>query len=191
MENAVKAAAAAAAAVGAGAGAGAGEQEMGDGTAQCSEHRFKNGSSSNPGGICAFCLQEKLGKLVSSSFPLQPIIPSCSSSPSPSFRSDVNGIYGGFCNSSVASSSSSSTGKRAETQFSGQRNRNRMIPFVSAAVKKKKSSPSDVSSSFKRSKSTTSAPRRGPLFGAAQVFDKTPELIICRPTHSVCICLSQ
>ncbi|XP_031380401.1 uncharacterized protein DDB_G0271670-like isoform X3 [Punica granatum] len=168
MENAVKAAAAAPPPP-----PGGGEQEAGDGTVQCSQHRFKNSSSSNPGGICAFCLQEKLGKLVSSSFPSQPIIPSSSSSPSPSFRSDINGVYGGFCNSAVASSSSSSAGKRAEAQFSGQRSRSRsrMIPFVSAAAKKKKKSPSDVPSSFKRSKSTTSGPRRGPLLSAHQVVE--------------------
>ncbi|KAI3987546.1 hypothetical protein MKX01_003232 [Papaver californicum] len=32
---------------------------------QCSNHPYKN--NNNPGGICAFCLQEKLGRLVSSS----------------------------------------------------------------------------------------------------------------------------
>ncbi|KAK4796303.1 hypothetical protein SAY86_028629 [Trapa natans] len=166
-------------------GGGGGDQEVGDGTVQCSEHRFKNTisstSTSNSGGICAFCLQEKLGKLVSSSLPLQPVLPaSCSSSPSPSFRSDVNGVYGGFCNSSVASSSSSSTGKRADSQLSGQRSksRSRMIPFISSTTKKKKkSSPSDIPSSFKRSKSTTSAPRRGTLLGTHQVEDNSPRSI--------------
>ncbi|KAL2339021.1 hypothetical protein Fmac_013467 [Flemingia macrophylla] len=66
-----------------GGGAVAEEQEMGDGM-QCSDHPFR----SNPGGICAFCLQEKLGKLVSSNFPL-PIRAPSSSSSSPSFRSDA------------------------------------------------------------------------------------------------------
>ncbi|KAK4795823.1 hypothetical protein SAY86_028149 [Trapa natans] len=172
MENAVKAGEPAL------APAGGCDQEVGDGMAQCIEHRFKNAtaSGSNSGGICAFCLQEKLGKLVSSSFPLQPIVPtSCSSSPSPSFRSDVNGVYGGFCNSSVASSSSSSTGKRVESQLSGQRSRSRsrMIPFIFSSANKK-SSPSDVSSAFNRSKSTTSAPRRGAFSGTHQVDDSTP-----------------
>jgi hypothetical protein len=56
---------------------------------QCSKHPHK--SNPNPGGICAFCLQEKLGKLVSSSnstssfFPLHPPPSSNNSSP-PSFR---------------------------------------------------------------------------------------------------------
>ncbi|PON88348.1 vitellogenin-like protein [Trema orientale] len=59
------------------------DEDMADGM-QCSDHPYRN----NPGGICAFCLQEKLGKLVSSSFPL-PIRGSSSSSSSPSFRSDV------------------------------------------------------------------------------------------------------
>ncbi|MCL7035187.1 hypothetical protein MKW94_013972 [Papaver nudicaule] len=35
------------------------------GDMQCSNHPYKN--NNNPGGICAFCLQEKLGRLVSSS----------------------------------------------------------------------------------------------------------------------------
>ncbi|XP_022856285.1 uncharacterized protein LOC111377426 [Olea europaea var. sylvestris] len=49
---------------------------------QCTNHPYM--SSSSPGGICAFCLQEKLGNLVSS-FP-GPIFPS-----SPSFRSEQGG----------------------------------------------------------------------------------------------------
>ncbi|KAL2534649.1 hypothetical protein Adt_08000 [Abeliophyllum distichum] len=49
---------------------------------QCTNHPYMN--SSSPGGICAFCLQEKLGKLVSS-FPV-PIFPS-----SPSSRSEKGG----------------------------------------------------------------------------------------------------
>ncbi|XP_076905101.1 uncharacterized protein LOC143560760 [Bidens hawaiensis] len=54
----------------------------------CTDHPFKNTTPS--GGICAFCLQEKLGKLVSSSFPIT-VFPSSSSS-SPSFRSDIYNI---------------------------------------------------------------------------------------------------
>ncbi|KAJ8560447.1 hypothetical protein K7X08_022307 [Anisodus acutangulus] len=41
------------------------QEDIGDGNMQCMNHPYKN---SSPGGICAFCLQEKLGKLVSSSF---------------------------------------------------------------------------------------------------------------------------
>ncbi|URE12421.1 hypothetical protein MUK42_23742 [Musa troglodytarum] len=56
---------------------------------QCMDHPCR----SNPGGVCAFCLQEKLGKLVVSSksspfSPLQPPPSSSSSSPT-SFRSDA------------------------------------------------------------------------------------------------------
>ncbi|KAG0462572.1 hypothetical protein HPP92_021048 [Vanilla planifolia] len=53
---------------------------------QCSDHPYR----SNPGGVCAFCLQEKLGKLVSSksSDPFfAPPPPSSSSSSPPSFQS--------------------------------------------------------------------------------------------------------
>ena len=65
------------------------DDDMADGM-QCTDHPYRN----NPGGICAFCLQEKLGKLVSSSFPL-PIRGSSSSSSSPSFRSDIASVAGG------------------------------------------------------------------------------------------------
>uniref|UniRef100_A0A7C9DD66 Uncharacterized protein n=2 Tax=Opuntia streptacantha TaxID=393608 RepID=A0A7C9DD66_OPUST len=58
--------------------------DMGGDGMQCSDHPYRNNSS--PGGICAFCLQEKLGKLVSSSSSSF-IRPSTSSS-SPSFRSE-------------------------------------------------------------------------------------------------------
>ncbi|CAN4094944.1 unnamed protein product [Withania somnifera] len=51
------------------------QEDIGDGNMQCMNHPYK---SSSPGGICAFCLQEKLGKLVSSSFSSS-IFPSSSS----------------------------------------------------------------------------------------------------------------
>ncbi|KAJ8644329.1 hypothetical protein MRB53_006077 [Persea americana] len=59
-------------------------EDMGEGM-QCSDHPYRN----NPGGICAFCLQEKLGKLVSSSKSnsFYPVPAPSSSSSSPS-RSD-------------------------------------------------------------------------------------------------------
>ncbi|KAI3703375.1 hypothetical protein L1987_73402 [Smallanthus sonchifolius] len=60
-------------------------EDAGDGSMQCTEHPFKNNTPA--GGICPLCLQEKLGKLVSSSFPIA-VFPSSSSS-SPSFRSDT------------------------------------------------------------------------------------------------------
>ncbi|KAK4354980.1 hypothetical protein RND71_027174 [Anisodus tanguticus] len=56
------------------------QEDIGDGNMQCMNHPYKN---SSPGGICAFCLQEKLGKLVSSSFSSS-IFPSST----PSLRSD-------------------------------------------------------------------------------------------------------
>ncbi|KAL4565779.1 hypothetical protein LXL04_029885 [Taraxacum kok-saghyz] len=68
-----------------------GLDDAGDGSMLCNEHPFK--SNTPAGGICAFCLQEKLGKLVSSSFPIA-VFPSSSSS-SPSFRSDIGGGGGG------------------------------------------------------------------------------------------------
>ncbi|KAJ8441699.1 hypothetical protein Cgig2_019086 [Carnegiea gigantea] len=68
---------------GGGAVVAVGDDMGGDGM-QCSDHPYRNNSS--PGGICAFCLQEKLGKLVSSSS--SSFIRSSTSSSSPSFRSE-------------------------------------------------------------------------------------------------------
>nr|GMC64193.1 uncharacterized protein LOC109176080 [Ipomoea batatas]GMD80612.1 uncharacterized protein LOC109176080 [Ipomoea batatas] len=64
------------------------QEDMGDGSMQCVNHPYKN---SSPGGVCALCLQEKLGKLVSSSFP-SAIFPSSSSSSTPSVRSEIGGV---------------------------------------------------------------------------------------------------
>ncbi|KAB2599385.1 hypothetical protein D8674_009656 [Pyrus ussuriensis x Pyrus communis] len=81
------------------------DQDMGDGM-QCSDHPYR----SNPGGICAFCLQEKLGKLVSSSFPLPIHAPATSSSSSPSFRSDIiNGGNGAAAAAAAGPSSSAAS----------------------------------------------------------------------------------
>lgn len=62
-------------------------EDLGEGM-QCSDHPYRN----NPGGICAFCLQEKLGKLVSSSKSTTffPVGAPSSSSSSPS-RSEGGG----------------------------------------------------------------------------------------------------
>ncbi|XVF38740.1 hypothetical protein REPUB_Repub20aG0127600 [Reevesia pubescens] len=154
---------------------GVGEAEdMGDGM-QCSNHPYRN----NPGGICAFCLQEKLGKLVSSSFPL-PVRGSSSSSSSPSFGSDTAVVVAATGNGVIATSSSStslslsvrpmSTKSRNDNSNNNSRyqeyyTRRARIPFLLA--KKKKimvASSSDHHAAadivFKRSKSTTH-PRRG------------------------------
>ncbi|GAV64143.1 hypothetical protein CFOL_v3_07661 [Cephalotus follicularis] len=162
---------------GGGGRVGVGEEDMGDGM-QCSDHPYRN----NPGGICAFCLQEKLGKLVSSSFPL-PIRGSSSSSPSPSFRSDMgvgvvsasNGGVGGSSSSSSLSLSLSSVrprngngnGNINSDHYQQYYTRRARIPFLLAKKKKKIMVASSSSSSdrattdmvFKRSKSTT-APMR-------------------------------
>ncbi|KAF1895118.1 hypothetical protein Lal_00022615 [Lupinus albus] len=64
---------------------------MSDGM-QCINHPYRNNNHNNSGGICAFCLQEKLGMLVSSSSSL-PIHPSSSSSPSSSDSLRSNSAY--------------------------------------------------------------------------------------------------
>ncbi|CAH8278980.1 unnamed protein product [Arabidopsis lyrata] len=116
------------------------DQDMGDGM-QCINHPF----TKNPGGICAFCLQEKLGKLVTSSFPLPKHLSSSSTSSSPSFRSDS---VGSTTTASAASLSLS---------VSGATNNNK-LPFLLAKKKKKmltaSSSATTANIVYKRSQST-------------------------------------
>ncbi|CAI0626813.1 unnamed protein product [Linum tenue] len=156
---------------------------MGDGM-QCSDHPYR----SNPGGICAFCLQEKLGKLVTSSFPLS-VRASTSSSSSPSFRSDGPSAAASAAATSLAlavrpSSSSSSTaygsarGVRRNDSMSQYNSsdyysaslRKARIPFLLAKKKKKIMATSSSSSEnqhdvvFKRSKSTAAPGRRSAHF---------------------------
>ncbi|XP_011010196.1 PREDICTED: sericin 1-like [Populus euphratica] len=157
--------------VGVGGGrVGVGEEDVGDGM-QCSDHPYRN----NPGGICAFCLQEKLGKLLSSSFPL-PLRGSSSSSSSPSFRSDIG--VGGSSNGGAGTSRSLAARPTAtKCRNDGGNNshyqeyyaRRVRIPFLLAKKKKKimvASSSSDRDIIFKRSKSTTT-PMRGHFLDAA------------------------
>ncbi|KAM1083399.1 hypothetical protein ACFX13_022224 [Malus domestica] len=159
------------------------DQDMGDGM-QCSDHPYR----SNPGGICAFCLQEKLGKLVSSASPLPIHASATSSSSSPPFRSDIinggNGAAAGPSNLSVHPTSSSSakprsigSNSRHDDEF--YNTRRARISFLLAKKKKKVSNGAattgnggaTVASSdreaanmvFNRSKSTTT-PRRGHHF---------------------------
>lgn len=104
-------------------------EDAGDGSMQCTNHPYKN---STAGGICAFCLQEKLGKLVSSSYPAA-VFPSSSSSPSPSFRSSLNGA--------AAASESNDCARKSKSR----------LGFVK---KKDEKSPVSATLVFKRSKST-------------------------------------
>ncbi|KAJ6430528.1 hypothetical protein OIU84_021852 [Salix udensis] len=151
---------------------GVGEEDMGDGM-QCTDHPYRN----NPGGICAFCLQEKLGKLVSSSssFPL-PVRGSSSSSssspPSPSFRSDIGG--GGSSNGGAGTSLSLSVGPTTtkcrndggnNSHYQEYYTRRVRIPFPLAKKKKMMVSSSDRDIVYKRSKSTTT-PRRSHFLSA-------------------------
>ncbi|KAI5349485.1 hypothetical protein L3X38_002372 [Prunus dulcis] len=164
------------------------DQDMGDGM-QCSDHPYRN----NPGGICAFCLQEKLGKLVSSSFPLL-IHASASSSSSPSFRSDTvnvgvvhngNGVAAGPSSSAASLSLSlpvhpasasakprSNIGNNYRQEDDFYNTRRARISFLLAKKKKKVSTATSKAASsdraaadvvLKRSKSTTT-PRRAHHF---------------------------
>ncbi|KAL1539106.1 hypothetical protein AAHA92_27770 [Salvia divinorum] len=127
-------------------------EDGGEGGMQCARHPFRNSSPS--GGICASCLQEKLGKLVSSSYAVA-VFPSSASS-SPSSRSTT---YSAAAADSRATSSGS--------------HQPRKLPFVSKKKSKEERSSEMV---FKRSKSTAT-PRRGGIhfFDDKHVQDyKTP-----------------
>ncbi|XP_073135828.1 uncharacterized protein [Henckelia pumila] len=128
-------------------------EEVGEGNMQCMNHLYTN---STPGGICAFCLQEKLGKLVSSSFSAR-VFPSSASS-STSFRSDFGGTTTG-AGSALQSHhfESSSTNTGSDTGYYNRRSR---LSFILTQRRKKKKDEAITSSDstsivFKRSKSTS------------------------------------
>ncbi|CAN6858388.1 unnamed protein product [Brassica oleracea] len=114
------------------------DQDMSDGM-QCTNHPF----TKNPGGICPLCLQEKLGKLVTSSFPLPKHLSSSSSTSSPSFRSD-----------SVRSSTT--TAASLSLSAGNVTDNNNKLPFLLANKKKKM-----ANIVFKRSHSTAAAAAYG------------------------------
>ncbi|WVZ21405.1 hypothetical protein V8G54_008727 [Vigna mungo] len=119
--------------------------EVGDGM-QCIHHPHHT-NTSNPGAICAFCLQEKLGKLLSSSFPSPPPPSSSSPSPSPSFTPPPPPL-----------SLKTNHHTRSRIPFLVQ-NKNNTV----STKNKKPSTTSNCSSSgniiFKRSKSTVTSTR--------------------------------
>ncbi|KAF5452329.1 hypothetical protein F2P56_027337 [Juglans regia] len=144
-----------------------GEEDIGD-SMQCNDHAFRN----NPGGICPFCLQEKLGKLVSS-FSL-PIRSSSSSSPSPSFKSDIgNGGAGSSSSSPSLSVRPTLTkviydaGSKDGHYHEYYRRRARILFLLAKKKIKKKKKVTTVASSdraanmvFKRSKYTATPGRK-------------------------------
>ncbi|CAL9110642.1 unnamed protein product [Musa textilis] len=91
--------------------------DIGEGM-QCMDHPYHG----NTGGVCAFCLQEKLGKLVSSSksspfFSLQPPPFSSSSSPT-SFSSDAGVVVGDALGIGSGHSRTGPAGAGRRTKFS-------------------------------------------------------------------------
>ncbi|XP_071727755.1 uncharacterized protein [Rutidosis leptorrhynchoides] len=135
------------------------EDDTGDGSMLCTKHPFKNNTPAV--GICAFCLQEKLGKLVSSSFP-NTVFPSSSSS-STCLISDITTsnitTLTAMCSSIVPPSllaSSNTNNNSTSNEFHYQphyssNNRSRILYLLSQ--KKKKNKDLDKNLVFKRSKS--------------------------------------
>lgn len=136
------------------------QEDKSEGSMQCTIHPFKN---STPGGICAFCLQEKLGKLVSSSLPVA-IFPSSSSSSSQSFRSDFGTTT---TTTNTTNSSSLSFPPNGSSSSANYHSRRAKLPFLLTQRRKKKEAMMAAADSnsivFKRSKSTT-APRNSSHF---------------------------
>uniref|UniRef100_A0A1D1YL05 Uncharacterized protein n=1 Tax=Anthurium amnicola TaxID=1678845 RepID=A0A1D1YL05_9ARAE len=135
--------------------AGAGDDAgTGDGTQHCSEH--PQHSRANPGGICALCLQEKLGRLVSS--------PSGAKKPASAFADGYPPHYSFDSPSSPPSSSgsirptvveaaaaASGYGRATDAVSPGDArghstSRSRMIPFLHSKKKKKAAGSRRVSS---------------------------------------------
>ncbi|XP_061370590.1 uncharacterized protein LOC133313256 [Gastrolobium bilobum] len=146
---------------------------MSDGM-QCIDHPHRNNTS----GICAFCLQDKLGKLVSSSFPSSfSSSSSSSSSSSPSFRSHTAYSITTAASAPPPATSSSSSSSYSSLSLSvpptsAKKNgagdhdyyMRSLLPFL-VAKKNKKNKPSTKTSSsssdiiFKRSKSSATQRR--------------------------------
>ncbi|CAA0834825.1 Unknown protein [Striga hermonthica] len=123
-------------------------EDIGEENTQCPNHPYKN---SSPGGICAFCLQEKLGKLVSSPpfFPLSPNPP----------RSAA--VSGGASAPRLPSSDSATQNRAAGLENSGPCSRKPRLPFLLTAHKKNSIKDSDSAPIvFNRSKSTATPRRR-------------------------------
>ncbi|XP_045792745.1 cell wall protein RBR3-like [Trifolium pratense] len=140
------------------------QEEDGSMQQYCINHPTKK----NPGGICAFCLQEKLGKLVSSSFPLPITTPSSSSSlssppsSSPSFRSQTLPSSSSSSSLSIPPSSSSKHNHHMRSRLPfliPKKNHKKTPSFINMNMNMNNSVNGSSDIVFKRSKSTTT-PRR-------------------------------
>ncbi|XP_021726379.1 uncharacterized protein DDB_G0271670-like [Chenopodium quinoa] len=135
---------------------------------QCTDHPYR--TTSPGGGICAFCLQDKLGKLVSTSS--SSFLINSSSSSSPSFRSDLPSSATSAATATTSLSISIPTASNSRNynhHYNQHRHNNNFqkdhstsrprIPFLLTQKKKKKddvqsSSYSPSNSVLKRSKSS-------------------------------------
>ncbi|PKA55540.1 hypothetical protein AXF42_Ash006742 [Apostasia shenzhenica] len=126
-------------------------EDLGEGM-QCSDHPYR----SNPGGICAFCLQEKLGKLVSSSkssnpfFSATPLPCSSSSSPPPTLPSSELPT-----SASLATAASSSGGRISFLSAKHRRSKKKSTGVVPKVAETSSSSAIAV---LNRSKSVAQRP---------------------------------
>ncbi|KAL6571593.1 hypothetical protein OROHE_003236 [Orobanche hederae] len=126
---------------------------------QCVNHPYRN-STPSPGGICVFCLQEKLGKLVSSSscssYPSSVFPSSSSSSSPPSSRSAVNG--GG---ATLQPRHPASSRKSVRFPFVLTHKKTKKTKKIEYGVMAMDGSDSTTGIVLKRSKSTATSRKRG------------------------------
>ncbi|KAI8561686.1 hypothetical protein RHMOL_Rhmol04G0359600 [Rhododendron molle] len=144
-------------------------------TTQCTHHHPHKPTTDS--GICPFCLQEKLTKLVSSSTSPFPISQSCPSPPSPnaeSSRSDSVPPKPTLSTSSLNSLNVIHHINTTANSYNHEYNSTRAflrIPFVQTQKKKKKDKNKDQEKDsaifFNRSKSTTT-----PRCGGGRDFDE-------------------
>lgn len=138
-----------------------------DGSMMCTKHpnnNYNNNNNNNPGGICAVCLQEKLGNLISSSLPIATFPPSSSTSS----RSESTRISFGH----------------SQSTNNGFRHWKPRIPFLSAYSKKN----ANANVTLQRSKSTAAAslfPERRRSFWSFLYYSRRGGLNISRSSSSI------
>ncbi|GAA0147175.1 hypothetical protein LIER_06940 [Lithospermum erythrorhizon] len=131
------------------------QEDIEEDSMQCAIHPSKNNT---PGAICAFCLQEKLGNLVSSAFSVAVFLSSPSPPPSPSSKPAINVTSTTATTTTEAATTLTSSAIRLHRSASTHSNqiftRRATLPFLLVQrMNKKKTKDGDVS--IRRCNSTT------------------------------------
>ncbi|GAA0150868.1 hypothetical protein LIER_37190 [Lithospermum erythrorhizon] len=133
------------------------QEDIEEDSMQCAIHPLKNNT---PGAICAFCLQEKLGNLVSSAFSVA-IFPSSPSPPLSPYPETASNCISAATNTTIISSAIT-LHHSASTHSNQIFTRRATLPFMLAQrINKKKTKNGDIA--IRRCNSTTT-PRQGVHF---------------------------